>query len=113
MVWASANTNPAVLYAYNAKNLQELYNSNRAANGRAHFGAGNKFTTPMFANSKVYVGTTNGVGVFGLLSTPSAGAPAAGSQISSGPGGHDYGPASTEQSCSLVTVSAVPAVSKP
>jgi hypothetical protein len=35
IVWASANTNPAVLYAYNAKNLQELYNSNQAANGRA------------------------------------------------------------------------------
>jgi outer membrane protein assembly factor BamB len=84
IVWASANTNPAVLYAYNAKNLQELYNSNQAANGRDHFGAGNKFITPMIANGKVYVGTTNGVGVFGLLSGPSAGAPAAGSQISSG-----------------------------
>ena len=84
IVWASANTNPAVLYAYNAKNLQELYNSNQAANGRDQFGAGNKFITPMIANGKVYVGTTNGVGVFGLLSAPSAGAPAAGSQISSG-----------------------------
>ena len=84
IVWASANTNPAVLYAYNAKNLQELYDSNQAANGRDHFGAGNKFITPMIANGKVYVGTTNGVGVFGLLSAPSAGAPAGGSQISPG-----------------------------
>jgi outer membrane protein assembly factor BamB len=84
IVWASANTNPAVLYAYNAKNLHELYDSNQAANGRDHFGAGNKFITPMIANGKVYVGTTNGVGVFGLLSAPSAGAPAGGSQISSG-----------------------------
>jgi outer membrane protein assembly factor BamB len=80
IVWASANTNPAVLYAYNAKNLQELYNSNQAANGRDHFGAGNKFITPMIANGRVYVGTTNGVGVFGLLSAPSAGAPAGGSK---------------------------------
>jgi outer membrane protein assembly factor BamB len=84
IVWASANTNPAVLYAYNAKNLQELYNSDQAANGRDHFGAGNKFITPMIAHGKVYVGTTNGVGVFGLLSTPSPGTPAGGSQIGSG-----------------------------
>jgi hypothetical protein len=28
---------------------------------------GNKFITPMIANGKVFVGTTNGVGVFGLL----------------------------------------------
>jgi hypothetical protein len=67
IVWAVENTNPAVLYAYNAINLQELYNSNQAADGRDHFGAGNKFITPMIANGKVYVGTTNGVGVFGLL----------------------------------------------
>jgi hypothetical protein len=56
------------LYAYNEVNLQELYNSNQAADGRDHFGAGNKFITPLIANGKVYVGTTNGVGVFGLLS---------------------------------------------
>jgi len=28
---------------------------------------GNKFITPSVANGKVYVGTTNGVAVFGLL----------------------------------------------
>jgi hypothetical protein len=28
---------------------------------------GNKFITPMIANGKVYVGTTNGVAVFGKL----------------------------------------------
>jgi outer membrane protein assembly factor BamB len=67
ILWAAENTNPAVLYAYNATNLQELYNSNQAANSRDHFGAGNKFITPLIANGKVYVGTTNGVGVFGLL----------------------------------------------
>ncbi len=68
IVWAVANTNPAVLYAYNAITLIELYNSNQAADDRDHFGAGNKFITPMIANGKVYVGTTTGVGVFGLLS---------------------------------------------
>jgi hypothetical protein len=68
IVWATENTNPAVLHAYNAANLQELYNTNQASGGRDQFGAGNKFITPMIINGKVYAGTTNGVGVFGLLS---------------------------------------------
>ena len=67
IVWAAENTNPAVLHAYNGINLQELYNTNQAADARDHFGAGNKFITPLIINGKVYVGTTNGVGVFGLL----------------------------------------------
>jgi hypothetical protein len=61
------NTNPAVLHAYNALTLVQLYGSSQAANNRDHFGNGNKFVTPTIANGKVYVGTTNGVGVFGLL----------------------------------------------
>jgi hypothetical protein len=67
IVWAAENTNPAVLHAYNANTLVELYNTNQAAGGRDHFGVGNKFIIPMIANGKVYVGTTIGVGVFGLL----------------------------------------------
>jgi outer membrane protein assembly factor BamB len=67
IVWATENTNPAVLHAYNATTLVEIYNSNQAVNGRDHFGAGNKFITPTITHGKVYVGTTNGVGVFGLL----------------------------------------------
>ena len=67
IVWASENISPAVLHAYDAKTLVELYNSNQAANSRDHFGNGNKYITPMIAHGKVYVGTTNGVGVFGLL----------------------------------------------
>jgi len=68
ILWAAENSNPAVLHAYNATNLaNELYDSNQASNGRDHFGAGNKFITPTVVNGKVYVGTTNGVGVFGLL----------------------------------------------
>jgi hypothetical protein len=68
ILWATENTSPAVLHAYSANNLGvELYNSNQAAGGRDNFGNGNKFITPTIANGKVYVGTTKGVGVFGLL----------------------------------------------
>jgi len=68
ILWATENTSPAVLHAYNANNLaQELYNSNQASGGRDQFGNGNKFITPMIANGKVYVGAQTGVGVFGLL----------------------------------------------
>ena len=67
IVWAVENTSPAVLHAYNAASLSELYNSNQASGGRDHFGAGNKFITPMIVNGKVFVGTPNGVAVFGLL----------------------------------------------
>ncbi len=67
IVWAVQNTIPAVLHAYNAATLLEIYNSNQASNGRDHFGHGNKFITPTIAHGKVYVGTTTGVGVFGLL----------------------------------------------
>ena len=68
ILWAAQNTSPAVMHAYSANNLSvELYNSNQAAGGRDHFGNGNKFITPTIANGKVYVGTTNGLGVFGLL----------------------------------------------
>jgi hypothetical protein len=68
IVWAVENSDPAVLYAYDAGNLgKELYDSNQAANGRDQFGPGNKFITPIIANGKVYVGTTDGVAVFGLL----------------------------------------------
>jgi hypothetical protein len=67
IVWAHENTSPAVLHAYDATNLaHELYNSNQASGGRDQFGAGNKFITPMVADGKVFVGTTNAVAVFGL-----------------------------------------------
>ena len=67
IVWAVENSSPAVLHAFDATSLQELYNSNQAANGRDQFGSGNKFITPMIVNGKVYVGTPNAVAVFGLL----------------------------------------------
>jgi hypothetical protein len=68
ILWATENTSPAILHAYSAKNLAvELYNSNQAADGRDQFGNGNKYITPTIANGKVYIGTTTGVGVLGLL----------------------------------------------
>jgi hypothetical protein len=67
ILWAVENFNPAVLHAYNARTLQEIYNTNQAVNGRDRFGSGNKYITPMIANGRVYVGTRTGVGVFGLL----------------------------------------------
>ena len=71
IVWAveSATGSAAVLHAYDATNLaKELYNSNQAGSGRDSFGNGNKFITPLIVNGKVYVGTPNGIAVFGLLS---------------------------------------------
>jgi Immunoglobulin I-set domain len=67
IVWAVENSNPATLHAFDASTLNELYNSNQAASGRDHFGNGNKFITPTIVNGKVFVGTPNGVAVFGLL----------------------------------------------
>jgi hypothetical protein len=72
IVWATENLFRGVLYAYDATDLKELYNSNQAPGGRDHFGAGNKFVPPTIANGKVYVGASTGVGVFGLLKTSSA-----------------------------------------
>ncbi len=67
IVWAIANSNPAVLYAYDGTNLaHELYDNNQAGS-RDQFGPGNKFITPVVANGKVFVGTPTGVAVFGLL----------------------------------------------
>ena len=68
IVWAMENNGTAVLHAYDAADLtHELYNSDQAANGRDHFGHGNKFITPMIAGGKVFAATTNSVAAFGLL----------------------------------------------
>ncbi len=67
IVWAAENGGVAALHAFDPGNLAtELYNSNQMGT-RDQFGAGNKYITPMVVNGKVYVGTTNGVAVFGLL----------------------------------------------
>lgn len=72
IVWAYDNGarkhGQAVLRAYDADNLAtEYYDSNQAANGRDHFGEGNKYISPTVANGRVYVGTPNSVVAFGLL----------------------------------------------
>jgi hypothetical protein len=70
IVWAyeNASTGDAVLHAYNALDLtQELYNTTQAPNKRDAFGAANKFIVPTICNGKVFVATTNSIGVFGLL----------------------------------------------
>lgn len=68
ILWAAENDDPAVLHAYDATNLAiELYNSAQAADARDELSEGNKFIVPTVVNGKVYLGTINGVGVFGLL----------------------------------------------
>jgi hypothetical protein len=73
IVWAVQDSEGAgVLHAYDATNLtNELYNSTQAGT-RDEF-LDNNFITPMIANGKVYVGTSTGVAVFGLLKGSGAG----------------------------------------
>jgi hypothetical protein len=59
----------AMLRAYNATTLAELYNSSQNV-ARDQLNAPVEFITPLIANGKVYVGTTGGLAVFGLLSPP-------------------------------------------
>jgi hypothetical protein len=69
IVWTIEHSNSSVLHAYQAGNIgTELYNSNQASGGRDQFGEASHFGTPTIVNGKVYVGTTSGVAVFGLLS---------------------------------------------
>jgi hypothetical protein len=65
ILWAIFHNDVAALRAYNAKTLNELYDSSQTG-GRDYFNS-SKFTTPMIANGKVFIGTRTGVVVFGLL----------------------------------------------
>ena len=58
-----------ILYAFDATNLGTmLYSSKQAANSRDVPGGAVKFTAPVVANGRVYVGSRGKVSAFGLLS---------------------------------------------
>ena len=69
IVWAiqsdnAENSGPAILHAYAATNLSnEIYNSDNVSQDP---GPAVKFSVPTVANGKVYVGTQNGLAVYGL-----------------------------------------------
>ncbi|HTI71918.1 MAG TPA: pyrrolo-quinoline quinone [Candidatus Limnocylindria bacterium] len=69
---------PAILRAFDATDLsRELYNS-ALAGVRDRLPVGMKFSVPIVANGKVYVGTGAGVVVFGLLNGTAAAPPGIG-----------------------------------
>jgi len=75
----------AILHAYDANTLKELYNASMNASRDLPSGGGIKFSVPTIANGEVFVGTTNGVAVYGLLPTSSKPAALASASASAPP----------------------------
>jgi hypothetical protein len=67
IVWAIRRASPALLVACNAANLTEIYTSTNAAGNRDQLAGGVKFAVPTVADGKVFVGGSNSISVFGLL----------------------------------------------
>lgn len=72
IVWTLDNSGrektASILHAYDATNLQtELYNSAQAATNRDAGPIAVKFTTPIVANGRVYVGGRDAVTAYGLI----------------------------------------------
>ncbi len=68
ILWVLEGGDAAVLHAYDAADLShEFFNSGQAQDGRDGFGPSNTPAMPLVINGRVYVITTNGVAVFGLL----------------------------------------------
>lgn len=62
------NTNgPAVLYAFDANDLTDIYYESDTNASRDSAGPANKFSVPVVTNGKVYVATNGQVDVYGLL----------------------------------------------
>jgi hypothetical protein len=67
IVWLVQRSEPAVLLAYDARDLShELYDSSQADNARGQLPDGVKFAVPTIANGKVYIAGQYGLSVFGL-----------------------------------------------
>jgi hypothetical protein len=64
------NEGPSILFAYDASDLSELYDSSQAPGGRDTAGFAVKFTTPTIANGKIYIGTQTELDAYGPLPSP-------------------------------------------
>src|SRR5439155_20668798 len=81
IVWDTQyETTHAVLHAYDATTLIQLFSSNTNV-ARDQLGVGVKFSFPTIADGRVFVGTSNALAIFGVLVPPTV-APIAPSNLS-------------------------------
>jgi chitodextrinase len=69
IIWALQDNNPGngVLHAYDAGNLSNEFYNSRQAGSRDTLGVATKFSIPLVANGKVFVGSQSQLVVYGLL----------------------------------------------